>query len=179
MHSICFALKTPAMESMKFYLYFVTALVPLILGFVWYNPKTFGTAWMKEAEMTDEKMKGANMLLIFGLTYVLGLLASVALGFTVIHQMHLYSILAEEPGINDPNSEIGMYVADFMAKYGNNFRTFKHGALHGTLTGIFLALPVLAVNALFERKSWRYILINAGFWVVCFALMGGILCAWM
>lgn len=43
------------MESMNFYLYFVTALVPLILGFVWYNPKTFGNAWMKEAEMTDEK----------------------------------------------------------------------------------------------------------------------------
>lgn len=167
------------MESMNFYLYFVTALIPLILGFVWYNPKTFGNAWMKEAEMTDEKMKGANMLLIFGLTYVLGLLASVAIGFAVIHQTHLYSVLAEEPGINDPNSEVGAYLADFMAKYGNHFRTFKHGALHGTLTGLFLALPVLAVNALFERKSWRYILINAGFWVVSFALMGGILCAWM
>ncbi|MBK7478127.1 MAG: DUF1761 domain-containing protein [Haliscomenobacter sp.] len=167
------------MESMNFYLYFVTALIPLLIGFVWYHPKTFGNAWMKEADLTDEKMKGGNMLLTFGLTYVFGLLVSVVLGFTVIHQMHLYSVLAEEPGINDPNSEIGMYVSDFMAKYGNNFRTFKHGAFHGTLTGLFLALPVLAVNALFERKSWRYILINASFWVVSFALIGGILSAWM
>jgi len=26
----------------------------------------------------------------------------------------------------------------FMADYGTAFRTFKHGALHGFLTGIFL-----------------------------------------
>jgi len=29
----------------------LAALIPLVIGFLWYNPKTFGTAWMKGADM--------------------------------------------------------------------------------------------------------------------------------
>ena len=64
-----------------------------------------------------------------------------------------------------------------MDKYGNNFRTFKHGFVHGILAGIFLALPLIAVNALFEKKGVAYIAINAGFWTINLALMGGVICA--
>jgi hypothetical protein len=60
--------------------------------------------------------------------------------------------------------------------FGGDFRTFKHGALHGTITGIGLALPIVAVNAMFERKGVKYILINAGFWTLCLIVMGGIIC---
>lgn len=65
-----------------------------------------------------------------------------------------------------------------MADYGDAFRYFKHGALHGLMTGIFFALPITAINALFEQKSWKYILINAGYWMVTLTIMGGIICAW-
>ncbi|MCB0691572.1 MAG: DUF1761 domain-containing protein [Saprospiraceae bacterium] len=58
----------------------VAALIPLLVGFVWYNPKTFGTAWMKSAGMTEESMKGANMAVIFGSTFVLGLLLAMGIG---------------------------------------------------------------------------------------------------
>lgn len=68
--------------------------------------------------------------------------------------------------------------ADFLADYGTEFRTFKHGALHGFMSGLFFALPVTAINSLFEQKSWKYILINAGYWIVSLTLMGGIICAW-
>ncbi|HPH81947.1 MAG TPA: DUF1761 domain-containing protein, partial [Flavobacteriales bacterium] len=68
------------------------------------------------------------------------------------------------------------YYADFMSKYGNTFHTFKHGVFHGVLAGIFFALPVLGINSLFDRKSFKYIAINAGFWIVTLALMGGIIC---
>ena len=44
----------------------VAALSTLVVGFIWYNPKVFGTIWMKESGMTEEKMKGANMAMIFG-----------------------------------------------------------------------------------------------------------------
>lgn len=64
-----------------------------------------------------------------------------------------------------------------MDKYGNNFRTFKHGAFHGTIGGFFFATPVLCINALFERKSFIYIAINAGYWIITLALMGGVICA--
>jgi hypothetical protein len=166
---------------MKFHFYipFVAALIPLVIGFIWYNPKVFGKAWMQAADITEDKMKGANMALIFGLTYLLSVMAAFSLSSITIHQLSIFSVLADEPGMQDPNSEISMMMKSFMEKYGNNFRTFKHGALHGTITGIFLALPILGVNAMFERKKFKYIAINAGFWIVCFALMGGTICAWL
>ena len=156
---------------------FVAALIPLLIGGIWYHPKVFGTAWARAAGVTEEQLKSSNMLRIFGLTYLFGLMAALILGSIVIHQPHIYSSLLSEPGINDPNSEISLYAKDFIDKYGRNFRTFKHGAFHGALAGLFFALPVIGINALFDRKGWRYILINAGYWVVTLALMGGVLCA--
>ena len=156
----------------------VAALVPMIVGFAWYHPKVFGTAWMKVADMTEEKMQGANMLVIFGVSYVLSFLAAGALYSFVVHQAHVFSILLDEPGFGDPKSEIGMYFADFMERFGDNYRTFSHGVIHGILAGVALALPVLGTNALFERKGFKYIAINGGYWIVTFAVMGGIICAW-
>ena len=75
------------------------------------------------------------------------------------------------------NVEAVKYVNDMMAKYGNEFRTFKHGTFHGTLGGLAFALPILGTNALFERKGFKYIAINVGFWTISMALMGGIICA--
>jgi len=166
---------------MKFHFYipFLTALIPLIIGFIWYNPKVFGKAWMKAADITEDKMKGANMLLIFGLTYLFSLFVSFGLMSLVIHQLSVFSILANEPGMQDPNSELMAYFNTFMAKYGNNFRTFKHGAFHGVIASVLLALPVLGINAMFERRGFKYIAINVGFWMVSFALIGGTICAFL
>lgn len=161
----------------NFMIILVAALVPMILGFVWYNPKVFGTVWMNAAGITEDKMKGANMALIFGLSFFLSFLLAMSVQFMVIHQYSMYSILANEPGINDPASEVSLMIQDFMAKYGTNFRTFKHGALHGTLAGFMIALPILGTNAMFERKGFKYIAVNCGYWIVCLALMGGIICA--
>lgn len=156
----------------------LAALVPMVIGFLWYNPKTFGTAWMKATGMTEEKAKGANMGVIFALTFLFSFFIAFALQSIVIHQYGMFATLVNEPGFNEAGSEVSNYFNDFMAKYGNNFRTFKHGMLHGTLTGIMIALPVIAINAMFERKGFRYIAINAVFFIVCMMLMGGILCQW-
>ena len=66
-----------------------------------------------------------------------------------------------------------------MAKYGNNFRTFSHGAVHGVLAGLFFVLPVMGTNAMFERKGFKYIAINVGYWIVTLAIMSGIVCGWV
>lgn len=163
--------------TINFLIIFLAALVPMALGFIWYNPKVFGTAWMEAAGMNEDKMKGGNMALIFGLSFFLSFLLAMSVQFMVIHQWSIYSILANEPGMKDPNSEVSMFVKGFMEKYGTNFRTFKHGAFHGTLSGIMVALPILGTNALFERKGFKYIAVNCGYWIVCLALMGGIICA--
>ena len=156
------------------WLILVAGLVPLLTGFIWYNPKVFGNTWMKSAGMTEESMKGANMALIFGLCYVFGCLLAMALMSVVIHQMGVVSVFQ-----GDETPESASYLKNFLDNYGNRFRTFKHGALHGTLTGIFIALPVVGTGALFERRGFKYIAVHTGYWVLTMALMGGIICAFM
>jgi hypothetical protein len=167
------------MVHINFLAVLVAALIPMVIGFIWYNPKVFGTAWMKAADMSMEKMKGANMALVFGLTFVFSFLVAMTMNFVTIHQFGMQSSLMTDPkALADPTTPIGAYLADYIAKYGNNFRTFKHGAFHGTVSGFLFILPVISVNAMFERKGFKYIAINAGFWIVCLALMGSVICGW-
>lgn len=166
------------MPQMNWLAILVAAICPLIVGFVWYNPKVFGNAWMNATGMTSEKAREANMALVFGLTFIFSFLIAMAMNFLTIHQFSVYSILANEPEMKNPDSELMVWLKEFMGRYGSNFRTFKHGAFHGVLSGVMLALPVVGVNALFERRSFKYIAINAGYWIVSFAVMGGVVCAW-
>jgi len=164
--------------ALNFLVVFLTALVPILTGFLWYNPKTFGNIWMKAAGVTPEQGKKMNMALVFGLTYVFGIMMSMILYSMVIHQTHIYSVLLNTEGFGQEGSAVMNYIEEFMGKYGDNYRTFKHGALHGTLVGIFLVTPVIAVNALFEMKGFKYIAVNAGFWILNLMIMGGIICAY-
>lgn len=144
----------------------------LVVGFVWYNPKVFGNAWMKAAGMTDEQVKGGNMAKIFGLALLFAIMLAFYLQSMVIHQMGAFGMIG-----GDVENALPSYQA-FMDDYGNAFRTFKHGALHGALAGVFIALPILGTNALFERKGAKYILINSGYWIATLTIMGGIICGW-
>jgi len=154
--------------------------VPLILGFIWYNPKIgFGKAWMKAADVNEEKMKSANMGVVFGLTILFSFFVAVIMQMLVIHQAHVQSILMSQPDSADPNSEASLMLKKFNELFSTSYRTFKHGAFHGTIAGIMLALPIIAITALFERKGFKYIAINAGYWIVSMGLMGGVLCAIM
>lgn len=159
---------------MPFNLYaiLVAALVTLVVGFVWYNPKVFGTVWMKETGMTDEKARQSNMLKVFGLTIFYSLMLSFIMPALVIHQMGALGMIGGDPSLAKPSYEA------FLADYGMAFRTFKHGALHGFMSGVFIALPITSINGLFEQKSWKYMLITAGYWIVSMTIMGGIICGW-
>lgn len=152
----------------------VAALSTLAVGFVWYNPKVFGTIWMNESGMSEDKMKGANMAVMFGMSFVYAFFISFIIQMLVIHQTGALGMIG---GPNFIETAKPSYAA-FMGDYGTAFRTFKHGALHGFMTGLFLALPVIGTNALYERRSFKYTLVTGGFWIVCFMIMGGIICAW-
>ena len=52
------------------------------------------------------------------------------------------------------------------------------GALYGFLTGAGWMFPAIAVNALFELRSWKMILITGGYWVVDMTIVGAILGGW-
>lgn len=163
--------------DINFWSILLAALASLVVGAVWYHPRVMGKAWQRAAGISDEQIQGSNMLRIFGLTYLLSCLAAFALIFSVVHQFHVYSMLADQPDATKAGTELNNWLLDFMGKYGRNFRTFKHGAFHGTLMGLFFATPLVGINALFERRSWRYIFIHAGYWTITLAIMGGVLCA--
>ena len=158
----------------NFYAVLVASLVTLLVGFVWYNPKVFGTIWMNETGMTDEKAKQSNMLKVFGLTIFYSFMLAFIMPALVIHQMGALGMVG---GPELAKTSLPSYGA-FLADYGNHYRTFQHGALHGFFSGLFIALPITAINALFEQKSWKYILINAGYWTVSMMIMGAIICGW-
>lgn len=161
--------------EMNFYIFFIAALIPMIIGFVWYGP-LFGKAWMKEMNFTKESLKGQNMLKTMILSYIFSLFIAMFLLPATIHQMGVYSSLAGEPGFAESAGEAFTYFQDFLSNYGDRFRTFKHGAFHGILSGLFLALPIIAIIAMFERKSAKYIVINSGYWIFTLAIMGGLVC---
>jgi hypothetical protein len=154
----------------------VAAIIPLVMGFIWYGPMLFKKAWMKEVGFNEESMKGANMALMLVVSYVLSLLMAFILQTIVIHQFAAQSILFGEPGFAEGTGEAYTFLQDFMTTYGDRFRTFGHGASHGAIVGLFIGLPIMGTNAMFERKSFKYVLINVGYWTVTLALMGGILC---
>lgn len=150
-------------------------LVPLLIGFIWYNPKVFGKAWMSAAGVTPESAKSANMPMILGLTTLLAFFLAVEMQFVVIHQFGVASLIGSQPDFANEGSESASLMKRITELYGHSHRTFSHGSFHGAIAGFLLALPIIGTNALYERKGFKYVAINAGYWIVCMSLMGGII----
>jgi hypothetical protein len=55
------------------------SLSTFLIGGLWYSPAVFGKAWMRENNFTEEDTKRGNFLKIFGLSFLLGLVAAVNL----------------------------------------------------------------------------------------------------
>lgn len=162
------------MEFINPYAVIVAAFSTFLVGFIWYSPAVFGKIWMKETGMTHEKAQKSNMLKIFGLTFIFSILVAFMVSTMVIHQLGALALVG---GPSKVTTALPSYL-QFMNDYKNEFRTFHHGALHGFLVGIAFVFPITAINSLFEHKSWNYILITSGYWVISLMLMGAIICGW-
>ena len=132
---------------------------------------------MEASGLTEESLKGANMFIMMGVSLLLSFMLAFFAQNLTIHQFGFYSMMANEPGMNE-NPITNTDYLSIIGKFGHNFRTFKHGLLHGTIAGLFFVLPVLGTNAMFERKGFKYVLINVGYWTLTLALMCGIVCGW-
>lgn len=161
--------------NINFPVILLAALACMPLGFLWYGP-LFGKAWMRESGMTPEKAKSSNLVKILSLSYLFCVMLAFSLQFMVIHQYSVYSLIE---GLSGEEADMGKaWVEQGMQSFGTNFRSFKHGVLHGFLAGLTLALPLVGMNSLYEQRSARYIFIHAGYWIVSMMLMGGIICQW-
>lgn len=156
----------------------LAALIPMLIGFLYYNPKLLGTVWMKEAGMTEEKMQGGNMVKMLLLSFVCAFLFSVFLFAFVVHQTDIYSLHFGETGFGTEGSAVMNRIDTLMLEFGSRFRTFGHGSFHGFFIGLLFVVPILGTNAIFERKSFKYVAVNGGYWIITLALMGGVLCQW-
>ncbi len=117
----------------------------MIVGFIYYHKSLFGKVWMETLGLTDEKIKEANMGMTMGISLVMAFL-------------------------------IAFFMTGFCNGTGQEdaFDTFKHGAAHGVIISLFFVIPIFITRGLFEQTSWKNIWINAGYWIITLALMGGI-----
>lgn len=126
------------------------SLVGFAIGFVWYGP-LFGKSWMKSTGLSEKDFQNVNMGKIFGFSFIFQFIMAICLSIFFF-------------GSGDPEAAAMI--------------TGGTGAFYGFLTGFGWVAMAIGVNALNEQKSWQYILINGGFWIIVFTLMGLILGAW-
>jgi len=65
-----------------------------------------------------------------------------------------------------------------LAAFIGNGMGVQFGATAGALTGIGWVALAIGINYLYERRSFRIWLINAGYMAVSFTVMGSIIGAW-
>jgi hypothetical protein len=65
-----------AFQNLNWLAIIVAAVSAFILGSIWYSPVLFAKRWMKETGITKESVKDTNMVKIFGLAFLLSLVAS-------------------------------------------------------------------------------------------------------
>ena len=121
----------------------VAALSSFVIGFLWYAPFTFANIWMKEAGITEEKMKQANMAKTFSLSFLLALVIC----------FNLAAFLGADAGL-------------------------MWGMTAGALAGIGWVAASIGILYLFEGRSWKLFLINAGYQAVTYIVAGGIIGVW-
>jgi len=129
--------------SINYWAILVSALSTFLIGGLWYSPAVFGKAWMRENGFTEEELKKSNMMKIFGLTFLLALVAAINLAMFL-----------------GPETDVTL------------------GAFYGFLAGFGWVAMFIGTHYLFERKSFKLFLINAGYSVVALTVMGVIIGAW-
>ena len=103
---------------------------------------------MNESSVTNEQMLLRNILVVLGLSLVIAfLLMCFIFQILKVHQFDPPGMIGGDLSVAKP---LYTYI---MADYGTIFSTFRHGALHCFLAGLFLALPIIGTNALFEKES--------------------------
>ena len=125
----------------------VASFSTFVVGFLWYGNFLFGKSWQKLAGLSDEDIAKGNMVLIYGLAFILNFIAAAFI-----------SIFAE----------IAMMLGT---------SAFLAGLFAVVLCIGFVATS-FGVNFLFTRKPLKLYLIDVGYMVVSFFVMGVIIGAW-
>lgn len=125
---------------------FLAAVATMVVGFLWYSPMLFARPWMRAMGYDpDDKAKLAEMKKGAGGMYALAFLASMVAA----------AMLSKIVEVTTVNS----------ARYG-----MKVGL--GMWVGFVMTVQL--TDHVFTRKPARLFLINTGYQMVCYAVMGAI-----
>lgn len=72
-----------ALQNINWLAVIVAAVSAFVLGGLWYSPLMFSRRWMKESGVTEEDARNSNMVKIFGLGFLLSLIASFFLAMFI------------------------------------------------------------------------------------------------
>lgn len=128
----------------------VSAVATMIVGFLWYSPMLFANSWMRLMGYDpNDKAKIAEMQKSAGPSYALSFIASVLSAFV-----------------------LGKLIAVA------GFSTAVDGLKIGLVVWLGFVTTVQLTNALFSRQRNKLYMINTGYQLVCYVVMGAILGAW-
>jgi hypothetical protein len=121
----------------------VAAVASFAVGSVWYAKPVFGGVWQKLIARSDEDIRNASMIKIFGLAFLL----------TLVMAINLAMFIGEGKG-------------------------FAFGLFAGAAAGIGWVAMGIGVMYLYEGRSFKLWLINAGYQALMLTIMGAIIGAW-
>ena len=128
----------------------VSAVATMLVGFLWYSPALFANSWMKMMGYDpNDKEKIAQMQKSAGPSYVMSLIASILAAFV-----------------------LGKLITI------SGFSNAVDGLKIGLVVWLGFVTTVQFTNALFSRQRNRLYMINTGYQLVSYVVMGAIMGAW-
>jgi surface polysaccharide O-acyltransferase-like enzyme len=128
----------------------VCAVATMVIGFLWYSPILFANPWMRlmGIDPTD-KAKLAELQKGAGKMYALSFVASIASAVVLAKIIDITSV-----------------------------NTIAYGMKIGFAVWLGFVTTVQLTGALFTKQPNKLYLINTGFQLICYLVMGGILAKW-
>ncbi len=137
------------MEHLNYLAVIVAALIPMIVGALWYSPALFAKRWLALMGKTDEEVRRGGA----GKAYALSFVASLVMSFVLAHFIHYTFAYTQASG------GLGGFKIAFWAWLG-------------------FVITTGSSSVLFEgRRSGLYFL-SMGYYLVSMLLMGLVLGAW-
>lgn len=157
------------------YFYFaLIALLPLIIAFFWFHPAFFVQKYFNSGAIFQKNKLSLGKILML---YLLSVLLIYGYMNLIIHQLGFYELFFTD--IMKGSGEAQIIVDNFLAKYGDKYRTFKHGLFHGIINTFIVALPFIGIITILESKPISYLFNYMGYWLATSMIVGGLISAFI
>lgn len=136
--------------NINFWAILVAALIEMGIGALWYSPVLFAKVWMRAMGKSETELHA---------------MGSASKGY-------IGSLIA---------ALISAYILAHFVVYGASF-TGDYSAWGGAMAGFWAWLGFTAATSissvLFEGRKWSLFLINSGYYLASFVVMGSLLAVW-